>query len=93
MAVSITLNKTSGLTETVTFDWSDATMDRFLAWAKASYPSDPDPVTGIVPATTNQQACRRAARGWMQGTRDNIRRWEKQTALAAVTEPAAIEVL
>jgi hypothetical protein len=86
MAISITITKTVGLNETFSADWDDATMDRFLAWAKAAYPN----ADGTLP--NNGAACRRASRGVVQGIRDNIRNAEKATALAAVANPAPIDV-
>jgi hypothetical protein len=96
VAISITMTKTNGFSETFTADWDDAVMNRFLEWAKAAYPTiaqaegaGPGAVTSTPP--TNAQAARRAARGFINGTKNSIRAWEKQEAMKlADLEPAPI---
>jgi hypothetical protein len=91
MPISITISKATGLNVTFLNDtWDDATIDRFLVWAKANYSSAPDPITGIIPATTNTQACRRASRAWVQAMKDSIRRYESDIAHTAVPPAAPI---
>jgi hypothetical protein len=95
MPVEMIFTKTTGLNESHTWAWDDATMDRFLAWAKATYPTitvGPDGITTTVSVPTDQQALRRASRGLKQGTAANIRARESDTAQAAVAAPAAIDI-
>jgi hypothetical protein len=95
VAISITMTKTNGFSETFTADWDDAVMNRFLDWAKAAYPNNTgtggpgDPVVSTPPS--NAQAAKRAARGFINGTKNSIRAWEKQEAMKlADLEPAPI---
>ena len=91
MAIIITITKTDGLNESFSWTWDDATINRLIAYAKVHYPTiNPD---GTQSVPTDVQALRRYARGLIQGTRGNIRRWEKDTAIAAVAEPDPIEVV
>ena len=95
MSITITLSKDAaggGFPKTETFTFGDAAVDRLIEWAKVAYPSPADPVTGIVPPTTPNQAMRRWARGVVQGTRDNIRRYEDEVAKAAVAPSAPIDI-
>jgi hypothetical protein len=97
VAISITFTKTNGFTETYSVDWDDAVMNRFLDWAKVAYPTITQGPAGAGPGSmvstppNNAQACRRAARSYVQGLKASIRDWEKQEALKlADVAPAAI---
>jgi len=70
-----------------TFTFSDANMDRFIAFALYSYPQldengDPLPVTNAVKAA----AVRDWMAGLMQGTKANVLRYEANEAAQAARE-------
>jgi hypothetical protein len=86
MTVTITITKDTGFTNTFQQDWDDATVDRMIDWAKSAYKND----DGTLPG--QGAACNRASKAVIQGWRDNIRRHEHDTAVAAVPPPADIPV-
>ncbi len=90
MGIQITwTNTTTGLNES--FTWlDDAAMTRILAWAKLAYPTIAPNGTATAPNDT--QACRRASRAFILRIRDAARTMEKDIAVAAVADPAPIDV-
>ena len=93
MAITITWTTAGGLNQTNTW-LDDAATDRILAWAKVNYPTAitlPDGTPSTQPAN-NAQAVRRASRSFINGLRDAARKAEKDAALAAVADPAPIDV-
>ena len=86
MAITIAwTNTATGLNETNTW-LDDAAMARILAWAKVAYPNADGQPAG------NAAAVRRASRAWINGLKDAARKAEKDAAIAAVAEPAPIDV-
>jgi hypothetical protein len=69
------------------FTFSDANVDRFVAWALYAYPQldengDPKPVTNAVKAA----AVREWIAGLMNGTKANVLRYEQNEAAQAARE-------
>ena len=89
MAITITWTTAGGLNQSNTW-LDDAATDRILAWAKVAYPTTN--ADGTIQPANNAQAVRRASRAWINGLKGAARKAEKDAAIAAVAEPAPIDV-
>jgi hypothetical protein len=86
MSVTITIDKADGWTNTFVQDWDDATVERLIAWAKASHLND----DGTQPG--DHAACNRVSKDVVQLWRDEIKRWEFNADVAAIPPPEDIPI-
>jgi hypothetical protein len=86
MTISITVSKVDGFSSTFTQNWDDATTDRVIDWAQATFLND----DGTQPGPS--AACNRMSKSWIQGLRDATRKKENDDNVAAVPPPADIPV-
>lgn len=81
-------------TKTKSFTISAGSASRFAAWAAAAYPTIPnpayDPVTnpGVSQTIPNPEPVLSAIDGLWEGVKNNVKSYEKELGVKAVTTPA-----